>query len=75
MSNESLDQRRTDGFGVGGSKDYMNTLCGITEYVAPEVIQGLPYSCEVDRWSFGIMLYEMLSGIVSRLILGATIMI
>jgi len=38
------------------------TLCGRTEYLAPEMIVGSGYNKGVDWWALGILLYEMIVG-------------
>jgi serum/glucocorticoid-regulated kinase 2 len=45
--------------------DTTDSLCGTAEYFAPEVIKGLPYSYGIDWWSFGTIMYEILTGTVS----------
>merc|ERR1712154_211974 len=37
------------------------TLCGTPEYVSPEILLNVGYSFEVDWWSLGIIIHEILT--------------
>ncbi|CEI91918.1 hypothetical protein G6F70_007129 [Rhizopus microsporus] len=39
-----------------------NTICGTAEYMAPEILMGLEYDDTVDWWSFGILIFDMITG-------------
>ncbi|XP_077191847.1 aurora kinase C-like isoform X2 [Paroedura picta] len=38
------------------------TLCGTTDYLAPEMIEGSPHNENVDVWCVGVLCYECLAG-------------
>lgn len=40
----------------------IKNYAGTAPYMAPEVIQRKPYSFEIDLWSLGVTIYEMLTG-------------
>ena len=39
-----------------------NSFIGTMEYMAPEIIQGKGHGKDVDWWSVGILLFEMMTG-------------
>jgi calcium/calmodulin-dependent protein kinase I len=40
----------------------LTTMCGSPNYVAPEIVTGIPYGKQVDMWSLGTIVFLLLGG-------------
>ncbi|POG77995.1 uncharacterized protein OCT59_017741 [Rhizophagus irregularis] len=53
-------------FGLSGPSNKQKSddkICGVLPYIAPEVLNGEPYSLSSDIYSFGVIMTELSSGI------------
>src|SRR6185369_4622119 len=52
-------------FGLSGPSNEQksdNKICGVLPYIAPEVLNGEPYTLSSDIYSFGVIMTELSSG-------------
>ena len=47
---------------IQGKMQKTKTNCGTPAYIAPEIVKAMPYSFEVDVWSFGVLMVEIVTG-------------
>jgi serine/threonine protein kinase len=51
-----------DAQGVPRLTDFGGAFIGTMHYIAPEILLGQGFDARADVWSFGVLLYEMLTG-------------
>src|SRR5581483_4464528 len=64
LQNEELTSYVSD-FGLSGPSNEQksnNKICGVLPYMAPEVLNGEPYTLSSDIYSFGVVMAELSSG-------------
>jgi len=50
------------GFAVRCKGENITNQCGTPGYIAPEILEAVPYGKPADMWSFGVILYILLGG-------------
>jgi len=50
------------GWSVHAPGNRRMTLCGTTDYLSPEMVEGREYNERVDYWALGVLTYEFLIG-------------
>jgi polo-like kinase 1 len=53
-------------FGLAAKLEYegerRKTICGTPNYLAPEIVNNIGLSYEVDIWSLGVIMYTLIYG-------------
>lgn len=50
------------GFAKKLENNTTTSFCGTPSYLAPEVLQRVPYGIAVDWWTFGVIIFQLCSG-------------